>query len=100
MSEAVEFEEFGVYKDTSETTVFFRDRLLKRSFTNPTVTIGPATKLNFKANRRNASTTIFDVLICTKGETPTDRCFLYKVDTWRPNYQTALSFSLEQTIQL
>jgi len=44
--DAVQFDDFGVYKDLNETQVYIRDRLLNRYLTS--ITMGPGIRLNFR----------------------------------------------------
>ena len=101
MLEAVQLDDFGVYKDRDEFTVYLRDRVLGVGLQPPTISFSTTQKLNFRVHRREGSSRIYDLIVCTRNNAPNpDQCSLYEINTLRATslsnitYTRTLNFTL------
>ena len=94
MTEAVEVQDFGVYKDVNENYVYFRDIEANRPLSPPFFTYGPLVRHNFRVYRGNSSISLYDVLICSKNGYPStaDNCTLLQVNTVRKSATSVISY--------
>lgn len=78
----MEFDDFGVYKDTNENQVFILDRVLKNGQSTIVIQFGSLLKLNFRVHRRTATSKMFDMIVCSRNNAPrADICTNYDIDT-------------------
>lgn len=97
MVEGVETADLGVYKDTYQKNVYFRDVVLGKPLAIPYFTFGTSSPINFQVYRYNASS--FDVLICslTGGA---DTCQIMQSNNFRKNAFSLITIQKAVNISL
>ena len=62
--------------------MYIQDRVLKSGLSTIVIQFDDKLKLNFRIQRRTASSRIFDMIICSRNNAPkADICTNYEIDT-------------------
>lgn len=89
MTDGVEFRDFGIYRDITESSLFFRDLVLKRPFSPPQIFFGLQSRVSYRVNKLNEK--VYELLICTKNNLypAADNCTIFAIDTNRTPTNTS-----------
>jgi len=99
--DAVQLDDFGVYKDIAETALYIRDRVLNKALASAVLSFDSILKMNFRVQRRSSTSKLYDILVCTKNNAPSaDICRIYEVNTTRATSSTLIQVTKRSEIVL
>ena len=62
--------------------MFIQDRVLKTASAQIVIQFSATLKLNFRVQRRSATSSLYDLVVCSKNNAPrSDMCTIYEINT-------------------
>jgi hypothetical protein len=99
--EAVQTEDFQIYKDLYETAVYFRDRVTGKAMSPPYFSFGANVKHTFRVLKSNISQNIYDMVVCSRDTVNrTENCSLFAIDTTRKTNGSTIGYTRLLTFNL